>query len=161
MMNCREALSQLAKERDAPLPESARSALAGHLAHCDSCRQAGANLDAALAGWRADANRVVVPDADAEWRIVRRRIREESAAESVPGWHFKPTWLLAPLAAAAAIAVVIYYPRTPLREPHSGPGASIARANSVEVPGGNSSTMVFVDDKSGWLIVWASDAGGG
>jgi hypothetical protein len=32
------------------------------------------------------------------------------------------------------------------------------RADFVEAPGRNASTMVIVDDKSGWLIVWASDA---
>jgi hypothetical protein len=38
--------------------------------------------------------------------------------------------------------------------------AVAARADAVEAPGGNASTMVFVDDRSGWLIVWASDSGG-
>jgi hypothetical protein len=33
----------------------------------------------------------------------------------------------------------------------------MASAESVEAPGDPASTMVFVDEKSGWLIVWASD----
>jgi hypothetical protein len=43
------------------------------------------------------------------------------------------------------------------------PGMSVplrsqaSRADSIEVPGSNASTMVYVDDKSGWLFVWASD----
>jgi hypothetical protein len=41
---------------------------------------------------------------------------------------------------------------TPAGKPH------VARADAVVAPGNNASTMVFVDDKSGWLIVWASDA---
>lgn len=160
-MNCREALSQLAKERDAPLAASDRSDLAGHLAHCSACRQAGDNLDAALAAWRMATAQVAVPNPDQEWLAVRRRLRGGAGTASrdpVPGWNFKPAWLIMPL--AAAIAAVLYFPRTAVPEPRTGPGAMVARANSVDVPGGKSSTMVFVDDKSGWLIVWASDAGG-
>jgi hypothetical protein len=158
-MNCREALSQLAKDRDAAPEAGDCSDLAGHLAHCRSCRQVGANLEAALASWRTEAAQTAVPDPDQEWLAVRRRLRGAAASrDPAPGWSFKPAWLILPL--AAAIAAVLYLPRTAAPEMRPGPGALVARANSVDVPGGKSSTMVFVDDQSGWLIVWASDAGG-
>ena len=35
--------------------------------------------------------------------------------------------------------------------------ARVARADFVEAPGAKASTMVYVDDKSGWLFVVASD----
>jgi hypothetical protein len=64
------------------------------------------------------------------------------------------TW---PLAAAAAAAVLfVSLPRPGSRTvAFSEP---TVRADFVEAPGRNASTMVIVDDKSGWLIVWASDA---
>jgi len=70
-------------------------------------------------------------------------------------------WRALPVAAATAIAAVIFLPRSAPDQPPPGTdGPAFARANSVEVPGAPASTMVFVDEKSGWLIVWATDADG-
>jgi hypothetical protein len=69
-------------------------------------------------------------------------------------------WLTLPLggAAAAAIAVFVSLPPEKPQPPVAVSPTPTARAEFVEAPGNNASTMVFVDDKSGWLIVWASDA---
>lgn len=161
-MNCREAISHLARNPETPLAAGLRSELEGHLAHCQSCRHTAAAIQAGLAAWRTAAARVEVPDANREWLEVRRRRRGELAPVEelrATARRFRPAWLALPLA-AAAIAAVIFFPRAAVEDRSSRPGAAVARANSVDVPGGRSSTMVFVDDKSGWLIVWASDAGG-
>jgi hypothetical protein len=60
-------------------------------------------------------------------------------------------WAL-PLGAAAALAAVAVV--GPSWTDDEGPQA-VARAEFVEVSG-NASSVVYVDDKSGWLVVWAS-----
>jgi len=162
-MNCREAQSQIFAERDGALDNSQRAALDGHLASCDGCRRSRENLTAALTAWRIEITQVTVPDAEREWHAVRRRIRGgmEAGAERVS----RPrrtlfTWFAIPVGAAAAVALAFFVaPRatsTLPAEDHSG--ANVARASSVEVSGNKAPSMIFVDDKSGWTFVWASEA---
>jgi hypothetical protein len=65
-------------------------------------------------------------------------------------------WLAVPLAAAAAGAIMIFvtppWPRSP------APAAAVAAA-SATATANDASTVVFVDEKSGWLVVWASAVG--
>jgi hypothetical protein len=160
-MNCREAQPQIFAERDGALDQVQRAALDGHLAQCDACRRVRDEFSAALTAWRVDVIRVAVPDAEREWHAVRRRIR--GGAESGAARPARPrrnlfTWIAVPLGAAAAVAVALFVTQpapTPIAAQHTKP--HVARADSVEAPGNNASTTVFVDDKSGWLIVWASD----
>ena len=158
-MNCREAQPQIYAERDGALDNTQRAALDGHLAQCDACRRIREELTAALTVWRTEALNVTVPDAEREWHAVRRRIR--GGAESGAGRTSRSrrnlfAWLVIPLGAAAVALLVA--PQTPPATQPAAVTTHIARANSVEAPGNSASTMVFVDDKSGWLIVWASDA---
>ena len=62
-----------------------------------------------------------------------------------------------PLGAAAALAAVAVI--GPSWTDDDGPQA-VARAEFVEVSG-DASSVVYVDDKSGWLVVWASAEPGG
>lgn len=160
-MNCREAQSQMFAERDGAQGISPRAELESHVAHCAACRHIRDDLAAALATWRADVSQATVPDPEREWHAVRRRIRgagDASHADSRPRRHWL-AWITLPLGAAAAVAVAIM---VSLPRPPSGPVAAfpemVAHADWVEAPGRDASTMVFVDEKSGWLIVWASDA---
>jgi anti-sigma factor RsiW len=162
-MNCREAQPQIFAERDGALDTVQRAALEGHLATCDACRRTRADFTAALTAWRVEVHTVVVPDAEREWHAVRRRIRggAETGAERV----LRPrrnlfTWIAVPLGAAAAVAVALFVsPQTGSTvHPAVQSGSHVARVNSVDVPGNNATTMIFVDDKSGWLFVCASDA---
>lgn len=161
-MNCRESLRLICAERDAPLEAGSRSRLDAHLAECAACRQARSSLTAALESWKESTAGVKVPDAGHEWFEVRRRLREGAdagtAATRSP-WRVPLGWLALPLV-TALLAVVLFLPRSTLEETNGVPIPVMARADSVEVPGRGASTMVFVDDKSGWLIVWATDAGG-
>lgn len=157
-MNCREAQSQILTPPEGASDPSRSALLEGHLAHCAGCRQVRDNLTAALTTWRADVARAVVPDAEKEWHAVRRRIRGGAETGQRPArsrWTFF-TWVALPLGAAAAAAVALFV--APQFQSGTLSPAAIAHVDSVEAPGNNASTLVFVDDKSGWLIVWASDA---
>lgn len=162
-MNCHEAQKHLFAD-DSRAPATAeRSALVSHLATCAECRQVQARLVSALDSWRADDARVRVPDAEREWHAVRRKIRggAEAGTTSVfarPRRIF--AWIAVPVGAAAALAVALFVEPSASQSPSKkspAPSTQVARADSVEVPGG-ASPLVYVDDKSGWLIVWANDS---
>ncbi|MEO6246277.1 MAG: zf-HC2 domain-containing protein [Opitutaceae bacterium] len=165
-MNCHEAQTQIFAVQDGAAGEIPGAALEGHLAHCAGCRQVRANLAAVLGAWRHDSARARVPDAEREWHAVRRQIRGGAAVGSEPARPRRSAfaWLALPLGAAAAAALALFVinqnqEQTPTSELTARfSDAVIARADSVEAPGNAASTMVFLDDKSGWLIVLASDA---
>jgi len=160
-MNCREAQNHILAERDGALAETERAALMSHVEHCGDCQRIRADLISALTHWKMRAQAVVVPDAEREWHAVRRQLRGGVEAGEVrltprrPGWL---TWLTVPLAAASALALALFISLPSGEGPAASPAPHVARAESVQAPGRNTSTMVYVDDKSGWLIVWASDA---
>ncbi len=161
-MNCREAQSHLFAERDGALDFSQRTALDGHVAHCADCRRIRDELSAALTTWRDETARAPLPDVEREWHAVRRKIRggaEAGTATTTARSRRMVSWFAIPFAAAAALMLALYIGSSgssPQGVSPQLPASQIARADSVEVPG-NASTMVYVDDKSGWLIVWASD----
>jgi hypothetical protein len=157
-MNCREAQQQIFSERDVAPGSTRRDSLAEHVSHCAGCRELQATLTTALDHWRLDSHRTTVPDAQREWHAVRRKIRgAESGTERAPR-RFLP-WLTVSLGVMAAVATaLVVITQTPSQRTNVVAATRVARADSVEVPGNNASTMVFVDEKSGWLFVWASDA---
>ena len=144
---------------------SQRATLDEHVGRCPDCRRIRDALTAALSTWRSEAARTPVPDATREWHAVRRLIRggaeAGTAAAARPRRNYLP-WLAVPIGAAAALAVALYV--APSDSSPTGPSPTtrspvtrVARADAVEVPSG-ASTIVFVDGKSGWLFVQASDA---
>ena len=156
-MNCRQAEHHIFAERDGALDAAGQATLAAHVAGCSGCRLKRANLTAAANAWRSSTEAVNPPDPAREWQAVRRRIRGGlgSAAPRVgPFWKFLP-WLAVPLGAAGALAIVLFV--TSPGPPNAG--RAIARASAVEVSATDGS-VVFVDDKSGWVVVWEGDAGG-
>ena len=161
-MKCQEAHSLIAAERDEAVGSREHAQLEVHLAECEACRRIRIDLAAALESWRAGAAQVATPNAEHEWLAVRRRLRSATQPGDETARRTRNTtfaWFALPLAAAAAIALALFFPGPPGDD--SGAVArspTIARADSIEVPGGHTSTMVFIDDKSGWLIVWATDA---
>lgn len=154
-MNCREAQDQFFAERDGALPRPGSASLDAHLVHCHGCQQLRSAYVAGVAHWRAEVASVAVPDAVLAWQDVRRVLRNTRTVRTPAfGWL---TWLGAPIAAAAALTVAIFV--NPDWRARFGVDAPIvARAEYVEVPSANATTMVFVDDKSGWLVVFASEA---
>jgi predicted anti-sigma-YlaC factor YlaD len=155
-MNCRAAQRLLSADRDGALDTLERAGLDEHVAACAECRQFRVTLEVAAAELKTAATRVTVPDEDRAWQDIHREIRagRPVAARS---WWAPVRWAL-PLGAAALFAVVAF---VPMDRDDDGPPAAVARAEFVEVPN-NSSSVVYVDDKSGWLVVWAAaDATGG
>jgi hypothetical protein len=160
-MNCREAQSRIFAERDDALDTSQRAALEAHVAQCGDCQRIRDDLTTALTTWRNNVNRVAVPNPEREWHSIRRKIRggvEAGEAPRSPARRNLFAWIALPLGAAAAVAVALFVALRPAPTAIESvkPIARIAHANSVEVPGDKASTVVFVDDKSGWLFVWAS-----
>lgn len=158
-MNCHAVQQLLSTERDQALGADSRAALDAHVAGCAACRQMRAVLSESAAAWRTTTAGVSVPDARWEWQRIRRRLNgnPERAARPAPGIF--TMWRSVTLAAAAAaVALGLFMkPATWFRAESGGGAPTIAATDSVEV-GDASSAMVFVDDKSGWLVVWAADA---
>lgn len=156
-MNCRDAQRLLSAERDDALPAEQRAALAEHIAGCADCEQHRATFAAAVDSWRRSVSAVDVPDAQLEWQRLRRVVSgNEHTTAASRGRNFL-AWFAAPLAAAAAIALVFLPDRSAPETNSALAPREIARAEYVEAA--NASTTVFVDEKSGWLVVLASDTG--
>ena len=153
-MNCREAQKQLAADSGRASGDAGSADLAQHLAACPACRQTRDALVSAITSWQDETRAVAVPDAESEWQDLRRQLRNDV---SITQRRNPLAWLAIPLTAAAAAAVA-FLAAPGRNEAAANGGRQIARAEFVEVRGGNASTTVFVDDKSGWLIVWATDA---
>ena len=154
-MNCRSVQRLLSAERDGASAPSGRAALASHLAECADCRRFQTVIAEAPEAWRSSTASVMVPDGERAWQAVRREIRSGGVTTGATSTPWFARWAL-PVGAAAALAVVavVLAPRwrsVPVTAP------VVARADFVEV-GGASSPLVYVDDKSGWLVVWAPDA---
>ena len=157
-MNCHDIEPLLLAERDGVLTNEQHAALARHVATCPACRQLRARLNAALDTLKADAALVTVPDAEGEWRELRAQLVGAPARPAKKRPLAPVIWFGAPLAAAAAIALVFFSSRpTPQPTVALPVVAETARADYVEAGDANASTMVYVDKDSGWLVVWATD----
>ncbi|MDP3072135.1 MAG: zf-HC2 domain-containing protein [Opitutaceae bacterium] len=158
-MNCREVQSELFADTEDTPANARRAAVAAHVAHCAACQRVRDDLTAALTAWRSDVAKVSIPDAELEWHAVRRRIRGGGVPASSGSWQKWTAWLGLPLAVAAAAALIFVARPVQITAPIL-PIGEFAHAENIEAPGRDASTMVFVDDQSGWLIVWASDSAG-
>lgn len=151
-MNCHQVEPLLFAERDGALSPAQRASLAQHIAGCAACRQLHGEFATALAAWQADVTQVAVPNAATAWTALRPRLAEPQPAHRR---KLAPIiWLTAPLAAAAAIALVFL---TATHGPLAPTEVTDARAEFVQPGNANASTMVYVDKDSGWLVVWAAD----
>lgn len=172
-MNCQHAESQIFAARDAPLGAADAALLEQHLAECPHCRSLADQLAAAAAVWQKNDAKVTPPEPLPEWHAVRRRIRESdthSRTTGLPSWRRLIRRAL-PLAAALAIAVNYWKPTIiPEAVPPSSQVvqhddwvemhehfAFVAHAEYVETEDEEISPFVYVDEESGWLIVWATD----
>lgn len=159
-MNCRKAQQLISVERDRALSSDERGYLEGHLTQCPSCRAEQITLSAALSDWRESTKAAAVPNVDRAWLDIRRAHRQSTpAASRTPAGLLR--WVL-PVSGVAALAVVggLILPRSSSSTVQAVQveQRQIARADFVEVPS-NASSLVYVDDQSGWLVVWSvSDA---
>lgn len=89
-----------------------------------------------------------IPPAEWEWQAVRRARRAGNGSETpLVRWF---AWSAAPLTAAAVFALLAYAPATRWVPPR---GQALAQDTPV------TSSAVFVDSQTGWLVVWANEPG--
>lgn len=160
-MNCPDSKTLLQAERDGALTDRQRADLARHLADCAGCREFRVNLAAVSEFVRSDAAGVAVPDPATEWQRLQARLNSEEVRLPRKRRLAPIYWLSAPLAAAAAIALTFLALQQP---PPSSPTGTeslpagtplVASAEFVEVHNRDATPMVYVDQESGWLVVWA------
>jgi len=149
----------ISSERDSPLDVGARAGLDAHMAHCTTCRRSREILQAAAAEWRRRDASVLVPDADAMALAVRREIARGEGdgprLEKRRSWWSVGLWMGLPALGAAALAIVLW-----TRGPGAGPFESdpAGWTQFVEVDAAASAPVIFVDEASGWVVVWAGEA---
>lgn len=153
IMDCHDAEMLLLAEKDGAPSDERRAVLEAHLAGCASCKRLSDDLAAASEHLRASARAVSMPDAGREWREIRARI--QAPERSAPAWSKLLPAIAVPLAAAAALAVAFFAEPQWFRRDVAP--VEEARAEFVEVIGSDDSPIVFVDEQSGWLVVWAVD----
>jgi anti-sigma factor RsiW len=153
-MNCTRAEHLLLAGRDGPLPPGEDGALQAHLGACAACRRLQGDLQAGYDAWKAGTATVAVPNAGEEWRAVRARARDSRGLRPSTMW-FR---LGLPLAAAAAVAVLLVRPPWQASSPDLNIGPAVARVDYVEPGNARASTLVYEDRESGWLVIWATDA---
>lgn len=144
-MNCRDIEPLLLAERDGVLTPPQHATLAAHLAACPVCRQLRADLGEAVAFLKTDAANVTVPDADREWHTLRAQLHGETTRPAKKRPLAPVIWFAAPIAAAAALTIVFFVSRP------TAPQASV-EADDVAA-----STIAYVDNDSGWLVVWTTE----
>lgn len=151
-MNCRDIEPLLLAERDGVLTADEHAALAKHLAACPACRKERLVYGEAVTFLKTDAANVAVPDADIEWRTIRARLHGPDRLEKKP--RLAPViWFGASLAAAAALAVAFFIQRSdPSDDVSPRPRMMAAKPTAT-----GASTIAYVDQDSGWLVVWSDD----
>lgn len=144
-MNCRDIEPLLLAERDGVLTSEQHAELAKHITACPACRQERLIYGEAVTFLKTDAANVAVPDVEGEWRALRSLLCGEGAKPARKPRLAPLIWFGAPLAAAAALAIafLVSRPSAPPPPADEAPAATIA----------------YVDNDSGWLVVWAADAG--
>jgi anti-sigma factor RsiW len=152
IMNCREAKQHIFAEPDGALASAERAALAAHLNQCEACQQIHTQLTRTIAVWRTETKNLQVPDADLEWQKLRREIRGGTTSAR----RYPLGWFALPLAAAAAVAMFFFSPSLNRPETPARTTTEIA-STAPNAASPNASTVVFVDDKSGWTFVWTGD----
>jgi anti-sigma factor RsiW len=148
-MNCRDIEPLLLAERDGMLTPGQHAALADHVATCPACRKERMIYGEAVTLLKTETANVPVPDVDNEWRKLRALIGKPAKKRPLA----PVIWFAVPLAAAAAFALSFF-------NDHSAAPAPVSRiAVAPKDPTGpGTPTVAYVDQDSGWLVVWAADA---
>lgn len=157
-MNCSSVRPLLSAAQDGAVAEPQRAAVEQHVAGCAACQRFAADLRAVSEAYRTDSARLVVPDAEEEWRLLEARL---SAPARAPRRRLAPvvTWIGLPLAAAAAVAFLFFVQRPSSVGPAVAQVAAteFARADFVDVAERDATPVVFLDKESGVLVVWSVD----
>lgn len=144
-MNCRDIEPLLLVERDGMLTPEQHVSLAAHVATCPACQQLRTTYGEAVTFLKTDAANVPVPDVAKEWRTLRAQLHGETSKPAKKRPLAPVIWFSAPLAAAAAALAIGFFVFRP--------------AVPVPTEDATVSTIAYVDQESGWLVVWAADPG--
>ncbi|MDB6116061.1 MAG: hypothetical protein JWQ62_3006 [Lacunisphaera sp.] len=155
-MNCRDTEPLLFAETDGVLPPDQRAALERHLAACPACQEMRTRLQDATAAFRADAAQVSVPDANEEWQTLRAQLAKTKPRPEKKRPLAPVIWFGTSLAAAAALTVA-YLGLQPKPADLIAPAPVVARSNLPDANAADAPTVAYVDQESGWLVVWAAD----
>ena len=154
-MNCHQAEKALSRHLDGELSAELVTGLEKHLASCAACRETAVDWQGYGDNFRAEQPSGM-PDPTKAWHDIRRaiRTREDPVAQGQnrPWWARPLPW--AGAAATVAIVAIGYVLQL-------SPGAQFSGGGAVEyvdtdLPG--ASTIVYVDDESGWNIVWVVES---
>lgn len=174
-MICRDIESLILAERDGALSKPQLAELSDHVATCPACRKLRTSLTTALETYRDAVFAVTPPDPNQAWRDLQVRLHEPAKRRPLA----PVLWFTAPLAAAAALAFAFFVSPPPAATPAVDPGVQmvaarppppppplhdpsfIAGADFVEAGDPNASTIVYLDNESGWLVVWATNPDAG
>ena len=157
-MNCLASQKQLLRAQDEALHDQQHSTLAAHLSSCPQCSEFEASLRQISADIKNEAASVPVPDADETWQGIQSRLQPTGESETTSKRFAPLIWITAPLAAAAAFAFA-FLPSHSTSDFDSVAmsEASATQVDYVETDNPNATTMVYVDNQSGWLVVWTDD----
>jgi len=154
-MNCRQAERALSRHLDDELPANDVATLEEHLASCSACRDSAAEWRGLGDAMRAEAPSEV-PDPTKAWHDIRRTLRNReppTVQENRRPWWARPL----PWAGAAATVALITLGYLRHVSPSSQfPSGSAVEYVDTELPG--ASTVVYVDDETGWNIVWVLES---
>jgi len=151
MPTCRDITDLLIAEPDAALPPAELARIEAHVATCEACRRQRALLAAVPGLLREATTALATPDKDEAWGEVRARIRQADPERRriAPRARYYAWGVSVAAAAVVAFAVLLT-----LRWSDAPATALVAQAEFVQSDG-SGSTLVYVDQESGWLIVWA------
>lgn len=111
-----------------------------------------------------DAAQVIVPDANEVWRELQSRLAQPDTKPLKKRPLAPVIWFGTSLAAAAAALTLAYlgtFTSGSHPAPLTTPTGQVAQADYVEAGNQNATTMVFSDQESGWLVVWATETDSG
>lgn len=154
-MNCRQAEKALSRHLDDELPADEVATLEEHLATCSACRETATEWRGLGQAMRAEAPDEI-PDPTKAWHDIRRTLRNREApairANRRPWWSHPLPWAGAG-ATIALLAVGYLLQDSPASQFQNG---STVEYIDTELPG--ASTVVYVDDETGWNIVWVLES---
>jgi anti-sigma factor RsiW len=144
------------------MPAERRPALDAHLAGCADCRRHHDELSAALASLKANDLRIQTPDAKAEWLLLSARLNQSAQPRPrtwrTPDHKWAAIWSTGALAACLALAFLLNRGGHPGDETTLAQVPAPARADYVELGDATATPVVYLDQDTGWLIVWAEGA---
>jgi anti-sigma factor RsiW len=154
-MNCSQAGKALSRHLDGELPAGEVASLEKHLSSCSACRETAAEWRGYGSALRADAPNEI-PDPTKAWHDIRRSLRNRE--NPIPTTDARPWWARPLPWAGVAATVALFTVGTFFQlSPSSGfPYGSAVESVDTDLPG--ASTVVYVDEETGWNIVWVLES---